>query len=84
MEEGLISNDDFESVKVAFLKAQQYKAGLDAGFIEPTDYAEVKARFLEDVAGLSVSGASGSSGPAAAAPAQTARPAPAAGTPRHV
>ena len=61
LEDGLITAADFEAVKVAFLKAQQYKAGLDAGFITPTDYAEVKARFLDDVAALSVSGGSGGS-----------------------
>ena len=61
-EDGLINAADFEAVKVAFLKAQQYKAGLDAGFITPTDYAEVKARFLDDVAALSVSGSNSAAG----------------------
>ena len=62
LEDGLITAADFEAVKVAFLKAQQYKAGLDAGFITPTDYAEVKARFLDDVAALSVSGSHSAAG----------------------
>ena len=60
--DGLITGADFEAVKVAFLKAQQYKAGLDAGFITPADYAEVKARFLDDVAALSVSGSHSAAG----------------------
>lgn len=71
LEEGLISQDDFDSVKVAFLKAQQYKAGLDAGFIEPADYAEVKARFLDEVSRLSVSPS-----PAGSTPTEAARPSP--------
>lgn len=67
LDEGLISEDDFDGVKVAFLKAQQYKAGVDAGFIEPADYAEVKARFLDDVSRLSIT-------PSAYGSAQPARP----------
>lgn len=70
LEEGLISDDDFDSIKVAFLKAQQYRAGLDAGFIEQADYAEVKARFLDDVSRMSIT-------PSAYGPSHSARlPAP--------
>ncbi len=52
-------------VKQAFLKAQQFRAGLDAGFITPEDYGEVKGRFLDAFYGLSVSG-NGNGGGAAA------------------
>jgi hypothetical protein len=38
LDEGLITSQDFDVVKVAFLKAQQIKAGLDAGFIRKEDY----------------------------------------------
>jgi cofilin len=38
LDEGLITPQDFDVVKVAFLKAQQMKAGLDAGFIRTEDY----------------------------------------------
>jgi cofilin len=38
LDEGLITPQDFDVVKVAFLKAQQIKAGLDAGFIRKEDY----------------------------------------------
>lgn len=38
LDEGLITQQDYECVKVAFLKAQQIKAGLDAGFIRKEDY----------------------------------------------
>ena len=54
LEENLITEEDFDSIKVAYLKAQQYRAGLDAGFIEKADYAEVKARFLDDVSRMSI------------------------------
>ena len=31
LQEGLIESDDFDQIKRAFLKAQQIKAGMDAG-----------------------------------------------------
>ena len=31
MDDGLIAQDDFDVIKKAFLKAQQIKAGIDAG-----------------------------------------------------
>lgn len=69
VEEGLITLEDFESIKVAYIKAQQYKAGLDAGFIKPADYAEVKDRFLDDISRLSISPT-----PAAWSPTEAAMP----------
>ena len=42
LDEGLLTQQDFEVVKVAFLKAQQIKAGLDAGFIRQEDYDRVR------------------------------------------
>lgn len=60
LEEGLITDADYDVVKSAFLKAQQFKAGLDAGFITEADYAEVKSRFLDAFYGLNVSSDGGS------------------------
>lgn len=76
LDEGLISEDDFESIKVAFMKAQQYKAGLDAGFIEPADYADVKARFLDDISRLSISTAPTTRSAQPAGPPATGRSPP--------
>lgn len=64
VQEGLITEGDYEVVKAAFLKAQQFKAGLDAGFISEADYAEVKTRFLDAFYGLNVSDGNGGSGAA--------------------
>ena len=55
LEEGLISSADFDIVKTAFLRAQSIKAGLDAGFILPEDYAQVKHVFLSSLHGISSS-----------------------------
>ncbi len=41
MGEGLIGQEDFDQIKTAFLRAQQIKAGLDAGFIREEDYVQV-------------------------------------------
>ncbi|KAK9837037.1 hypothetical protein WJX84_011626 [Apatococcus fuscideae] len=53
LEEALISSSDFDVVKTAFLRAQSIKAGLDAGFILPEDYAQVKHVFLSSLHGIS-------------------------------
>lgn len=74
VQEGLITEGDYEVVKAAFLKAQQFKAGLDAGFISEADYAEVKTRFLDAFYGLQVSG-DGNGGSGAATPQRPASPA---------
>jgi len=44
--EGLISAQDYDVVKVAFLRAQQIKAGLDAGFIRSEDYDKARDAYL--------------------------------------
>lgn len=49
MGEGLITQEDFDQVKVAFLKAQQIKAGLDAGFIREEDYVQARDSFLHSL-----------------------------------
>lgn len=46
LEEGLITQQDYECVKVAFLKAQQIKAGLDAGFIRSEDYDKAVGSYM--------------------------------------
>lgn len=70
--EGLISAQDYDVVKVAFLRAQQIKAGLDAGFIRREDYDKARDTFLSslDVNAIA-SGSSGGVRPAA--PFRTSR-----------
>lgn len=46
IEEGLISTQDYDVVKVAFLRAQQLKAGMDAGFIKQEDYVLARDAYL--------------------------------------
>ena len=79
MQEGLITEGDYEVVKAAFLKAQQFKAGLDAGFISEADYADVKTRFLDSFYGLNVSDGSGVATPQRAASPALEQPAATAG-----
>lgn len=47
--EDLITQDDFLLIKKAFLKAQQIKAGLDAGFIREEDYQQARDSFLHSL-----------------------------------
>jgi cofilin len=49
MDESLITQEDFDVVKRAFLKAQQIKAGLDAGFIREEDYVQARDSFLHSL-----------------------------------
>lgn len=49
LDEGLIDLADFDIVKSSFLKAQSIKAGLDAGFIGETDYAEARREFFSSL-----------------------------------
>lgn len=49
MQEELITQEDFDQIKVAFLKAQQIKAGLDAGFIREADYIQARDSFLHSL-----------------------------------
>eukprot|EP00775_Hariotina_reticulata_P006288 gene6288-6524_t len=46
LSEQLITQQDFDCVKVAFLRAQQIKAGLDAGFIRKEDYDRAVEAYL--------------------------------------
>lgn len=87
LDEGLITQQDFECVKVAFLRAQQIKAGLDAGFIKLESYEKAQDAYLHALdfqmmaAVPSTSGAPAggarSSGAAAQPPAAAAAAAPA-------
>lgn len=49
LDEGLITQEDYDSIKTAFMKAQQIKAGLDAGFIREQDYQRTKDAFLHSL-----------------------------------
>jgi cofilin len=40
------TQEDFDQVKKAFLRAQQIKAGLDAGLIRDEDYIQARNSFL--------------------------------------
>jgi len=46
LDEQLITQQDFDCVKVAFLRAQQIKAGLDAGFIKQDAYERASDAYL--------------------------------------
>lgn len=49
LDEGLISDTDFDVVKAGFLKAQQIKAGLDAGFIREDDIKQARETFFQSL-----------------------------------
>jgi hypothetical protein len=65
VDEGLIGKGDYDVVKVAFLRAQQIKAGLDAGFIRTEDYNKARDAYLNalDFNALIGAGAGSGSGP---------------------
>lgn len=46
LDQGLITPQDYDVVKVAFLKAQQLRSGKDAGLLREEDYARVRESFL--------------------------------------
>ncbi|CAD7698179.1 unnamed protein product [Ostreobium quekettii] len=73
LDEGLISEKDFEVVKAGFVKAQQIKAGLDAGFIKEEDFTHVKDTFFRSLdIQVPERGQSGAGAGPAAAPARPA------------
>lgn len=49
LDEGLIAQEDYDTVKLAFIKAQQIKTGVDAGFISEEDYARARDAFLHSL-----------------------------------
>ncbi|KAG1668151.1 hypothetical protein FOA52_005143 [Chlamydomonas sp. UWO 241] len=49
MQEELIDQSDFDFIKQAFLKAQQIKAGMDAGFLREEDYIAARDAFLKSL-----------------------------------
>lgn len=58
--------EDFNEIKTAFLRAQQIKAGLDAGFIREEDYVQARDSFLHALdfsTGVAQVAASGSQRP---------------------
>lgn len=81
-DEDLITQEDFDTIKIAFLKAQQIRAGLDAGFIRQEEYDRTKDAFLHSLDFRMVAAPAPVNGPApsikqevaAAAPAPVVRP----------
>lgn len=49
LDKGLITAEDFNTVKESFLKAQQIKAGVDAGFIDAAEYERVRDAYIANV-----------------------------------
>ncbi|GLC41623.1 hypothetical protein PLESTB_000695500 [Pleodorina starrii] len=49
LDEGLVNADDYDFIKKAFLRAQQIKAGLDAGFIKEEDFVQARDSFLHSL-----------------------------------
>jgi cofilin len=49
MQEDLIDQADFDFIKQAFLKAQQIKAGMDAGFLRQEDFEQARDAFLKSL-----------------------------------
>mmetsp|Transcript_2982 Transcript_2982/g.5112 ORF Transcript_2982/g.5112 Transcript_2982/m.5112 type:complete len:334 (-) Transcript_2982:1741-2742(-) len=83
MGEDLITQEDFNEIKVAFLRAQQIKAGLDAGFIREEDYMQARDSFLNS---LDFSTGAPQQGPGlgyGAAPLAPTRPPPGAAPVSH-
>lgn len=82
LDEQLITQQDFDCVKVAFLRAQQIKAGLDAGFIKQEAYERASDAYLHaldfqlmsSLPSLSAAPASVPAPGSSATPAQTAQP----------
>lgn len=82
LDEQLITQQDFDCVKVAFLRAQQIKAGLDAGFIKQEAYERASDAYLHaldfqlmsSLPSLSAAPASVPAPGSSATPAQSAQP----------
>ncbi|PNH05968.1 hypothetical protein TSOC_007706 [Tetrabaena socialis] len=49
LDEGLLNPEDYDFIKKAFLRAQQIKAGLDAGFIKEEDFVQARDSFLHSL-----------------------------------
>ncbi|KAG2492042.1 hypothetical protein HYH03_009771 [Edaphochlamys debaryana] len=64
LDEGLLNPDDYDFIKKAFLRAQQIKAGLDAGFIKEEDFVQARDSFLHSLDFALVGGPSSQPGPA--------------------
>jgi DNA-binding beta-propeller fold protein YncE len=46
LDAGLITTEDYDGAKTAFLRAQQIRSGFESGLLSKADYAVVKASFL--------------------------------------
>ena len=46
LDAGLITADDYDNAKTAFLRAQQIRSGFESGLLSKADYDVVKASFL--------------------------------------
>lgn len=49
LDKGLITAEDFNTVKESFLKAQQIKAGVDAGFVDAAEYERLRGAYIGSV-----------------------------------
>ncbi|KAG2434757.1 hypothetical protein HXX76_007644 [Chlamydomonas incerta] len=58
LDEGLLNPEDYDFIKKAFLRAQQIKAGLDAGFIKEEDFVQARDSFLHSLDFALVGGSS--------------------------
>lgn len=67
LDEGLIGTADFDVVKAGFIRAQQIRAGLDAGFIREDDIKQARETFFHSLE-------MGSPGQAQRTPAANATP----------
>ena len=47
LDKGLITQEDFDSVKEGFVAAQKLKAGVDAGLLKVEDYERARDAFFE-------------------------------------
>jgi cofilin len=79
LDEGLITPQDYDVVKVAFLKAQQLKAGLDAGLVRQSDHDKARDSYLSalDFQMMSTMPSATGGGSAGVAPRAAPAPAPA-------
>ena len=46
MAEGLISQADYDEIKLGFVQAQKIKSGVDAGLIPPDDFQQTRMAFF--------------------------------------
>lgn len=65
LDEGLLDDQDYATVKSSFIKAQSIKAGVEAGFISEQDYTEARKAFFGGLGMIHGAAAAPSVAPAA-------------------